>query len=238
MACPCAHGGPLKLLLTSAGYAALFIPQRTQLSTIPLLYQDYDFSEPWDGPNNSKLANVSLQTYTCPSSSSPEGHTGYMAVIGPETAWQGSTPTLREDIADDLGGTLLLVESPTHVPWTQPTDLSSSDFVDMFTGHHEESFFPHFVDRRFSFGRACCVAFVDAHVGPLFNGQDVDTLRAMMTITGGEDVFQSDISYGLQTKWAMVLSVTMFIALSTLPIARLVAVSIRCTRFGVPSVAD
>ena len=35
------------------------------------LYEQYDFNEPWDGPNNSQLANVVISVYQCPSSPNP-----------------------------------------------------------------------------------------------------------------------------------------------------------------------
>jgi type II secretory pathway pseudopilin PulG len=48
------------------------------------LYEQYDFSEPWNGPNNSKLAAAGPSIYRCPSHGSvAPGFTSYFCVVGP-----------------------------------------------------------------------------------------------------------------------------------------------------------
>src|SRR5262249_4828817 len=53
------------------------------------LYQQYRFDEPWDGPNNRKLHDVSLKIFQCPShdKSQMSAGTNYVVVIGPGTVW-------------------------------------------------------------------------------------------------------------------------------------------------------
>src|SRR5882757_2755439 len=48
------------------------------------LYSEYDFSEPWDGPNNSRLLTRMPRVYACPSHSTPghETNTAYAGVFG------------------------------------------------------------------------------------------------------------------------------------------------------------
>ena len=56
------------------------------------LYDQYDFNEPWDGPNNHKLAGQIPSMYRCPSSNSPVGAslaTKYLAIVGSKTIWPG-----------------------------------------------------------------------------------------------------------------------------------------------------
>ena len=56
------------------------------------LYDRYDFSEPWDGPDNSQLAAEMPKVYRCRSDScslSPTD-TSYLAVVGDGTIWPGA----------------------------------------------------------------------------------------------------------------------------------------------------
>ena len=53
------------------------------------LYDEYDFSEPWNGPNNSKLASRRPATFLLHGIKDPGGTmTNYLAVVGAGTAWQ------------------------------------------------------------------------------------------------------------------------------------------------------
>ncbi len=89
------------------------------------LYDQYDFNEPWDGPNNSKLADTPISAFTCPADSKhPSTITSYLAVIGPNTAWPENQPTRFGDFTDGSSNTLLLVESANSgIHWMEPRDL-------------------------------------------------------------------------------------------------------------------
>ena len=67
------------------------------------VYDLYDFSEPWDGPNNRRLANKGhLNLLQCPSGSNLEATlmTDYVVVVGPETAFPGSRSVCFDDFHD------------------------------------------------------------------------------------------------------------------------------------------
>jgi hypothetical protein len=85
------------------------------------LYEQYDFSEPWDGPSNSRLLDQRPQTYGLHDRNDEPGSlTNYLVVIGPETLWPGSSP------ADEPFGSqkILIVENVgADVAWTEPRDL-------------------------------------------------------------------------------------------------------------------
>jgi hypothetical protein len=50
------------------------------------LYDQYDFDQPWDSPENLALANLMPQVYTCPSDMLATGsETSYTMVVGPDT---------------------------------------------------------------------------------------------------------------------------------------------------------
>ncbi len=93
------------------------------------LYAKYRFSEPWDGPNNRKLADKILPVFNCPSEVHGDGKsastmTSYVAVVGPETAWPGGSSMTIRDIKDGTSTTLLVVEvANSGIYWMEPRDL-------------------------------------------------------------------------------------------------------------------
>lgn len=95
------------------------------------LYREYDFNEPWDGPNNQKLLAKRPNVYACPDeyalSVEAPARTAYLAVVGKEAAWQGEET--RNPGAPPLAGklhtTVMLVETAdSSIAWTQPDDYS------------------------------------------------------------------------------------------------------------------
>ena len=60
------------------------------------LYKAYDFSEPWNGPNNKKLLATRPNVFACPSDPSVgrggATQTSYVAVVGSGAAWAGEKP--------------------------------------------------------------------------------------------------------------------------------------------------
>jgi len=93
------------------------------------LYAKYKFDEPWNGPNNSKIADKIVAVYNCPSGDhdqkgSASTMTSYVAVVGPETAWPESGTTSIRDITDGTSTTLLIVEvANSGIHWMEPRDL-------------------------------------------------------------------------------------------------------------------
>jgi hypothetical protein len=93
------------------------------------VFDQYDFNEPWNGPQNRKLAKLRPRLFACPSdavAATPEKCiTNYMAVVGAKTAWPGNTPTKLSDFASDGGNTILLVEvGGSDINWMEPRDLT------------------------------------------------------------------------------------------------------------------
>lgn len=92
------------------------------------VYNQYDFSEPWDGPNNRKLANrINRYTFQCPSGPNYETSwmTDYVAIVGPKTAFPSSRSTTFDDFQDGPENTILLVEiANSNIHWMEPRDLN------------------------------------------------------------------------------------------------------------------
>ena len=145
------------------------------------LYRRYDFSEPWDGPNNRLLRKEMPEVFRCPSSHGQDPFsTNYVAVVGSETAWPGGKSVSHNDIIDGPSDTLLIVEvADSDIDWMEPRDMTYSQAI---AGVN--------VDRRHGIssdhpGGAIC-GMADCH--SIFLPDDVPpaAIKALLTIHGDE----------------------------------------------------
>jgi hypothetical protein len=163
------------------------------------VYDKYSFDEPWNGPNNIKLLHSMPPIYLCPSASLSDDEwnscTSYVAVVGPHTAWPGTTPRRIPEITDGLPNTMLLIESNELVPWLEPRDLQLEEAVDSLASvdwavapHKTEDFF-------FQYSAGRCVAFADVSVRLVSNGLGREAWSEGLQVNDGrlwdEDDFQS-----------------------------------------------
>ncbi|MCC9609732.1 DUF1559 domain-containing protein [Blastopirellula sp. JC732] len=96
------------------------------------LYSQYDFNEPWDGPNNRLLMSQMPMVYADPTIDSPpgEGATSYQAISDEGTVMNETRGSLFREITDGTSNTALVVENTGKmVPWLRPDDTKISDFV-------------------------------------------------------------------------------------------------------------
>ena len=130
------------------------VPYSWRVAILPYLaqqdlYKQYNFEEPWDGPNNRKLLDKMPAVYGYPgpdgspmSSSNPAyfvltgdgtalsstaGSKAAGGFIGPggtgvASALKPAGPTLM-DFTDGLSYTILVVEAKRDIPWTKPEDI-------------------------------------------------------------------------------------------------------------------
>lgn len=94
------------------------------------LYSEYDFTEPWDGPNNSKLSTRMPAFYRCPAVEAgalDSSKTSYLALVGPNAAFrEGTFRTLAK--FRDTHSTIMVIESPdSDVNWLEPRDILVSE---------------------------------------------------------------------------------------------------------------
>ncbi|UUO05793.1 DUF1559 domain-containing protein [Blastopirellula sp. J2-11] len=96
-----------------------------------LLYSQYDFDEPWDGPNNRLLMSQMPETYNDPTVTSPgDGATSYQALSDVSTIMSEAATTRFMDITDGTSNTALIVENTgAMVPWLRPDDTKVAAFV-------------------------------------------------------------------------------------------------------------
>jgi Protein of unknown function (DUF1559) len=149
------------------------------------LYNAYNFAEPWNGPNNQKLATRIGRIYLRSGLEADQVHTtSFVAVVGPETAWPVSKPATLKDLGDGSSDTLLMVEVPDgQFRWMEPKDL---DFHQMSFGINDGS--KRGLGSRLGGAR---VAFADGSVRTLPDDFDPNMLKAMLTANGGERVDES-----------------------------------------------
>jgi hypothetical protein len=90
------------------------------------LHAQYNFSEPWDGPQNKKLLDRRPAVFACPTRAHGACRqcTAYAAVFGPQCVFRGTDPVSKAEITDDMNETLLIADvTEADIPWTKPQDI-------------------------------------------------------------------------------------------------------------------
>lgn len=93
------------------------------------LYNRYNFDEPWDSEANARLFTECPSSYISPAigANRTTSEANYFMLIGPGTAFPGTSNLTPNDILDGKDRTILVVEAtnPIH-EWTKPIDVSAS----------------------------------------------------------------------------------------------------------------
>ncbi len=148
------------------------------------LFDQYDFDVPWDHPNNESLTSIPLTQYQCPSvPPSGECDANYVMVVGQGTL--GGKPNegvKMRDITDGTSNTIAVIEiGGSGIHWMEPRDLTVEEVITHITDPGASPFKP-----THPFG--VNVAMADGSVSFIPNSIDPNTLRALLTRSGGEIV--------------------------------------------------
>lgn len=140
------------------------------------LYDQYDFSQPWDSAQNQLLAAQMPVVFACPSDSTGGGTTtNYLAVVGPETIFPGAKSVSIQQITDGTSNTIMVVEAEGgSVNWLEPTDID----IDELTNRQSGSYHPGGYN----------VGLADGSVQYLTDSMLSEQLRSMATAAGGEEI--------------------------------------------------
>ena len=88
-------------------------------------YDAYDFSEPWNGPNNSLLIGKRPPVFGLYGGDNEGSHTNYLAVVGKDTVWPFAESASYKDVRDGTSNTIMFVENVgSGIAWTEPRDLN------------------------------------------------------------------------------------------------------------------
>lgn len=143
------------------------------------LFKQYRFDEPWDGPNNRRLADKMPKIYAFHGTNLPTTTTNYLAVVGKETMWPGAEGRKRHEISDTLSYTILIAENNGRgVHWMEPCDLAF-DTLPLTVDHP---------DGISSWYKQPAIVTADDMVVRLSKEMSPDALRAALTVRGGEEL--------------------------------------------------
>ena len=150
------------------------------------VYKQYDFSEPWDGSNNRRLADkINLDLFRCPSGPTTEKSlmTEYVVIVGSKTAFPGSRSTTFDEMEDGRENSILVVEiMNSNIHWMEPRDLNFDEMSFLVNDSRKPSISsPHPWGPGVSFADGISTYRLGESLRP-------GTLQAFATIAGREPV--------------------------------------------------
>lgn len=133
------------------------------------LYKEFKLDEPWDSPANRKLLDrmpAALSTSPFKSTYRPRPNSGYRVYTAKGSVFEGPGGCSKTDITDELANTILAVRHRDEAPWTKPSALTFDNLEVV----------PH------------AAIFADSTTRPLCCDEAPDTIKALVTRSGGERV--------------------------------------------------
>jgi hypothetical protein len=162
----------------------------------------FHFDEPWDSPNNRKLHG--LEPYTalhCPSDPATVGstETNFVGVVGPGTMFPSDGTSRRlADVTDGPENTLIVVEvESAGIHWMEPRELDWKTMSFQLNDRTHPSVSSNHPAGGSSYGGPHVLS-VDDTVTTVPENFRPETLKALLTIAGGERIERKRIEWSLR----------------------------------------
>lgn len=142
------------------------------------LYDETDFSKPWDDPVNQLDPNREFRVFQCPSTILPTHHTIYLGLVGEEHVFHPDACHTLTEITDGPSNTVMVAEAATDnaVHWRSPQDMNADDFASLT----DESQTAHNGGLQILMADGA-VRFITLNTSP-------DLRKALTTIAAGDEV--------------------------------------------------
>jgi hypothetical protein len=149
------------------------------------LYRRFKMDEPWDSENNKPLVEMMPKVFEVPGRDAPKGRTYYQGFVSPGPgkpqpkgvfgqAWfvegDKNGRTLA-GIPDGTANTIAVAEARDAVIWSKPDDLPFGEKLPPLGAEKANEFM---------------ALFFDGHIAAIPTKTDPTTLRALITVNGGE----------------------------------------------------
>lgn len=167
-----------------------------RVAILPYIFANNDFahyshSEPWNSPNNSKIATeTGFWLYACPADRNHKpAMTNYVAVVGRETMWPASGYMRMADIVNGTSNIIMVVEiSDSDIHWMEPRDLPIEELTEWLKPNHKPALLASHVRGKV---RGGIVVFADGHTEFLPHDISEKRLRVLLSLAGNgtADVF-------------------------------------------------
>ena len=182
------------------------------------LYEMYNFDEPWNGPNNLRLADQMPHTYHCFGRDANEsGMCHYSALTGPGSVFSDDGGAYGDD-------TIMLVETVEPVPWTKPMDMTADEFLNSLSPENVPEHWGHYTDRFLGdrYDGSLRAATADSRVLTLYD--DSKYMKALWDVSGTKEEDRFDTALNnrtFRTKWGTVVSLCLFALFSVIPLGQM-----------------
>ena len=150
------------------------------------LYQKIDLSKPWDDVANAEARAKMPAIFRCLSLNQAKGHTTYLAMVGEHYCLRRDSQRKIEEVVDGAQNTIMLYEAngSQSVHWMSPEDANEEMILAQNPKENSKAPSPH------SSGRT--VVYMDGSTRHLPNSISPETLKALLTIDGHEEVGNLD----------------------------------------------
>lgn len=167
------------------------------------LYEQYDFSEPWDSPKNIKLAETVLAVYRDPAREGNDAFTDYGAIVGENAIFRPDFVKMKSaddfpacltgnkthfrDVTDGTSNTIMFatLDPSRKIPWTKPEDIV---FDETFPGVGKPAGIGAIHTGAGPNKPVALVGLTDGSVRVIPGDLDTATITPFLTRNGGEVV--------------------------------------------------